>query len=80
MKIKQILLGIVALLTLGSVISAQHFGEWSAPINAEAIPGTSSELNTAFNDGCPIQAPDGLSLFIASNRPGGTVFAQLRPL
>jgi hypothetical protein len=71
MKIKQILLGIVAALTFGSVISAQHFGEWSAPVNAEAIPGTSSELNTAFNDGCPIQAPNGLSLFIASNRPGG---------
>jgi hypothetical protein len=71
MKLKQILLGIVAALTFGSVISAQHFGEWSAPVNAESIPGTSSELNTAFNDGCPIQAPDGLSLFIASNRPGG---------
>ncbi len=71
MKIKQMLLGIVAALTFSSVVSAQHFGEWSAPVNAESIPGTSSELNTAFNDGCPIQAPDGLSLFIASNRPGG---------
>lgn len=71
MKIKKLLLSIVAALTFGSIISAQHFGEWSAPVNAESIPGTSSELNTAYNDGCPIQAPDGLSLFIASNRPGG---------
>ena len=71
MKLKQTLLSILAALTFGSVISAQHFGEWSAPVSAESIPGTSSELNTAFNDGCPIQAPDGLSLFIASNRPDG---------
>src|SRR6266545_181696 len=71
MKIKQTLLSMLAALTFGSVISAQHFGEWSAPVNAEAIPGTSLELNTEFNDGCSIQAPDGLSLFIASNRPGG---------
>lgn len=71
MKIRHPLLGIFAALMLGTVISAQHFGEWSSPVNAETIPGTSLELNTAFNDGCPIQAPDGLSLFIASNRPGG---------
>ena len=40
-----------------------------AAVNAEGLPGTSSELNTAFQDGCPIQAPDGLSLFMASTRP-----------
>ena len=71
MKIKQGLLVIVATLACGSVIWAQHFGEWSAPVNAESIAGTSAELNTPLNDGCPIQSPDGLSLFIASNRLGG---------
>jgi Tol biopolymer transport system component len=35
------------------------------------VGGNSTELNTAFLDGCPIQAPDGLSLYMASNRPGG---------
>jgi hypothetical protein len=30
----------------------------------------SSEVNTASLDGCPIQLDD-LSLYIASNRPGG---------
>jgi Tol biopolymer transport system component len=50
---------------------AQNFGSWSAPVNLETIPGTSPLLNTPFNDGCPYQSPDGLSLFIASNRPGG---------
>jgi hypothetical protein len=58
-------------LNLASIVSAMHFGAWGEPVNAESIPGTSSELNTPFNDGCPIQSPDGLSLYIASNRPGG---------
>ena len=74
MKIKQILIifvGVVAALTFGSIISAQHFGDWTAPVSVESIPGTSSELNTAFNDLCAIESPDGLSLYISSNRPGG---------
>ena len=57
--------------SLAGIASAMHFTPWDTPTNAEAVPGTSSELNTAFNDGCPIQSPDGLSLYIASNRPGG---------
>lgn len=60
----------LAALTYGSFLLASHFGEWGAPVNAETIPGTSSDFNTPFNDGCPIQAPDGLSFYIASNRPG----------
>jgi hypothetical protein len=60
---------LVALVT--AVASAMSFTPWSTPVNAETVPGTSSDLNTSFNDGCPIQSPDGLSLFIASNRPGG---------
>ena len=73
MKTKQIIIGFVGVVTLtfGSLVSAQHYGHWSVPINMETIPGTSSEFNTAFNDGCPYQSPDGLSLFMASNRPGG---------
>jgi hypothetical protein len=51
---------------------AGGYGAWGTPTNAElAIPGTSSELNTAYTDGCPILSPDGLRLFMASNRPGG---------
>ena len=58
-------------LTVASLCLAKQFGAWNPPINAESITGTSSEFNTAFSDGCPIQSPDGLSLFMASNRPGG---------
>lgn len=42
---------------------AQQYSGWSlaAPV---------LEINTPANDGCPIEAPDGLELYIASNRPG----------
>jgi Tol biopolymer transport system component len=61
----------VVFATLAGVASAMNFAPWGTPTNAEAVAGTSSELNTPFNDGCPIQSPDGLSLYMASNRPGG---------
>jgi Tol biopolymer transport system component len=54
-----------------SLVSAQHFGDWSAPVNIESIPGNSSEINTTFNEGYPIQSPDGLSLYLVSDRPDG---------
>lgn len=59
-------------LAFTSLVSAQHFGDWGAPVNAESIPGTSSELNTTSNEGYPILSPDGLSLYIVSDRPGFT--------
>jgi len=52
-------------------VFGQRFSDWSDPINMESIPGTSTQFNTPYGDGCPIQAPDGLSFYIASNRPGG---------
>ena len=61
----------VAALTYGALAFMPEFSAWGEPVNMESIPGTSSEFNTPYNDGCPIQAPDGLSFYIASNRPGG---------
>ena len=63
-----------ALLCLGVIpatatLAAREFSEWSTPVSAQQ--GSHPELNTAFNDGCPILSPDGLSLYMASNRPGG---------
>jgi hypothetical protein len=58
-----------ALLATGAI--AKNFGEWSAPVNAETLAGSSSSLNTASNDGCPILNPYDGSLYMASNRPGG---------
>ena len=56
-------------LVLAPAASAMTFSPWATAVPAEQIAGTSSDLNTASLDGCPIQSPDGLSLYMASNRP-----------
>ena len=56
---------------VGTGVAAKSFGDWSAPVNAETLAGSSSDLNTASNDGCPILNPYDDSLYRASNRPGG---------
>jgi Tol biopolymer transport system component len=62
----------LAALFLGSIVSASHFGPWQSAVSMEASTAdTHPDFNTAFNDGCPYQAPDGLSFYMASNRPGG---------
>jgi hypothetical protein len=55
----------------GAVAQAMRFSPWSPADKVDEIAGNSTELNTTFLDGCPIQSPDGLSLYMASNRPGG---------
>jgi hypothetical protein len=50
---------------------AVSFSPWRTAQKIDEIAGWSADLNTEFLDGCPIQSPDGLSLFMASNRPGG---------
>jgi hypothetical protein len=57
--------------TTAALAHPPRFGPWATAISLESIPGTSSELNTQALDGCPIQAPNGLSLYMASNRPNG---------
>ena len=51
--------------------SAQPFSPWEPAQKIDEIGGNSTELNTPFVDGCPIQSPDGQSLYMASTRPGG---------
>ena len=46
----------------GSAV-AQDFGPWSEPQPVATI-------NTAAAEGCPIESPDGLGLYFASNRSG----------
>ena len=54
-----------------SAAAATGSGPWGAPQKIDEVAGNSSELNTPQVDGCPIQSPDGLSLYMASNRPHG---------
>ena len=48
-----------------------HFSVWAPAQKIDDIAGNNAELNTVALDGCPIESPDGLSLYIASNRAGG---------
>ena len=61
------MLGVVAVVVVAlvatTVASAMAFSGW-AP--AQAVAG----LNTTSSDGRPIQSPDGLSFYLASNRTG----------
>lgn len=54
-----------------SPAAAKTFGHWADAQSIESLRASSSEVNTESLDGCPIQAPDGLSLYMASNRPNG---------
>jgi Tol biopolymer transport system component len=62
---------LAAVAAAASLAAAKGLSAWGTPVNAESVPGTSSELNTPSLDGCPILSPDGLSLYMASDRPGG---------
>lgn len=56
-----------AALTMAGLASAT----WVSAQKIDTMGSNSAELNTPSLDGCPIQSPDGLSLYMASNRPGG---------
>ena len=62
---------LVSLTALTAVGHAMNFSAWGTAQKIDEIAGNNAELNTPFQDGCPIQSPDGLSLYMASNRPGG---------
>ena len=60
-----------ALMLLCGTALAKEWSSWDAPVNAESLAGSSADLNTSSNDGCPILDPYDGSLYMASNRPGG---------
>jgi hypothetical protein len=66
-----VLLCSAAGLVIAGAASAKQFTEWSQPVSAESLPGSSDQVNTPSNDGCPIVSPYDGSLYMASNRPGG---------
>ncbi len=65
------LVAVAASLAAVAWAGGPHFSGWGPAQKIDVIAGNSTELNTAALDGCPIESPDGLSLYIASNRPGG---------
>ena len=65
------ILMILIMLMVTPALAAPLPSTWGLALSLESIPGSSTEVNTAFLDGCPILSRDGLQLYIASNRPGG---------
>ena len=59
----------LAVTALTAAAQAANYSGWSSAQKIDEIAGNSSELNTPFQDGCPIQSPDGLSLYMATTRP-----------
>ena len=52
-----------------------HFSAWGPASLIDPVDAVG--VNTAASDGCPIQSPDGRSLYIASTRPGGAGLLDL---
>jgi hypothetical protein len=64
---------VVLAITLAAALAATagpHLSAWSTAQKIDEIVGNNPDLNTTSQDGCPIESPDGLSLYMASNRPG----------
>ena len=66
-RFQRLMPAFVAVLGATAVLDAQQFGPWQPAVSVD--PGRAG-VNTSANDGCPIEAPDGNTLIIASNRAG----------
>ncbi len=65
-RLVRVLAAAMAILLMAPArVAGTSFGTWGPAV---AEPG----VNTSAAEGCPIESPDGLSLYIASNRAGGT--------
>jgi hypothetical protein len=74
-RIRSSLLTAFSILTLtallATAVAAKNYSDWSPAESIESLPGSGNQVNTSDLDGCPILSPDGLSLYMASTRPGG---------
>jgi hypothetical protein len=61
----------LAVLGLVPLTAYAQGSSWSSAQKIDAVGGNHADVNTPQLDGCPIQSSDGLSLYLASNRPGG---------
>lgn len=71
---RAIVLSLVVGVLSGGALAATagpNFSAWGPSQKIDEIAGNHPDLNTPLTDGCPIQSPNGLRLYMASNRPGG---------
>jgi hypothetical protein len=69
-RTRHLLIAMFALVVTAPVAAA-GFGAWAPAQKIDEVAGNSTELNTTSLDGCPVLSPDGRSIYMASNRPGG---------
>jgi hypothetical protein len=69
------LASVIVALCVATVGHAQFFDQWGPAVSVD--PGGLLGVNTAANDGCPYESPDGQMLFLASNRPGSFGFNDI---
>jgi Tol biopolymer transport system component len=65
----------IAALCFATIGHAQYFDQWGQAVSVD--PHGLLGVNTAVNDGCPYESPDGQMLFLASNRPGSFGFNDI---
>ncbi|QPC99044.1 PD40 domain-containing protein [Qipengyuania soli] len=53
-----------------AALALPRFADWAPPVSIEALPASSTAINTAAIDGCASLSRDGLTLFFNSNRSG----------
>ncbi|MGE5212035.1 MAG: hypothetical protein ACM3MM_12280 [Acidobacteriota bacterium] len=59
------------LIPAGLAIAGPNYGDWAPSTKIDETADNDLEVNTSSLDGCPAQSPDDLTLYVASNRPGG---------
>jgi len=70
-RVRMTMVAATVLVGVTAAAAGARLSAWGAPQKVDEVAGNHADLNTASVDGCPIQSPDGLSLYQASNRPGG---------
>ena len=70
-RVRMTMVAATVLVGVTAAAAGARLSAWGAPQKVDEVAGNHADLNTASLDGCPIQSPDGLSLYQASNRPGG---------
>lgn len=68
--LKSAFCSITATISLPSVVLAWYPAHWPPAQESWSVATPVAEVNSTAGDGCPIESRDGLSLYIASARPG----------
>ena len=60
---------------LGAAAALAHFSSWGPATLVDPVDAVG--VNSTASDGCPIESPNGRSLYVASTRAGGAGLLDL---